>query len=182
MRTRAGTIAAGLPALIVALIGAAPAAAQPAADPIGALLGEPPSEAADPPKPEILPAVAAPPPIQGVAYDSRIRASMASAQGFQGSLDGGWLLMADGAPLYEFQLVDRGDGALEGAWRDIRRPLAPAASGLVDEAARSGAEVILRFDGARVAVLRAVPGGGWNGELREAGGARRPVSLARRAP
>jgi hypothetical protein len=196
---------AGSLALILVLSVGAPVLAQTAtqmADPIGALLAQapPPDEEAaeigaappveappaaepvtvapappEPPRPYIPPQEGA---LSGVAYDSRIRASMVSAQGFQGPLDGGWTLMSPQGPLYAFQLVDRGTGAVEGAWRDLRRPGALDASGFVDTVERLGGEVVLRFDGGRVATLRSGGDGRWTGELDEAGG-RRAVTLAR---
>lgn len=125
----------------------------------------------------------APPSVQDMAYDSRLKSSFASAQGFQGPLDGGWTLAAKGAEdLYALQLVDRPD-RLEGVWRDLRRKGALDASGMVDDIQRSGADVILRFAaGADVpvtATLHGTYGGAWSGELTE-GGRTRPVVLLRR--
>ena len=116
-----------------------------------------------------------------LAYESRIRASVASAQSFQGPLDGGWTLAAaDGGALYVLQLSDRGTGVVEGAWRDPRRPGAIAATGLIDQVEAAGGTVTLRFgDGSRVAVLRAGADGGWVGELSEPEG-QRPVVLKKR--
>ncbi|MFN3583467.1 hypothetical protein [Phenylobacterium sp.] len=199
MRFGAGSLAL---ILILVLSAGAPALAQnvaaPAVDPIGALLAQapPPDEEAaatgaapvqappagapvtvtpEAPRPYIPPQDGA---LSGVAYDSRIRASMVSAQGFQGPLDGGWTLTSPEGPLYAFQLVDRGTGAVEGAWRDLRRPGALDASGFVDAVEQLGGEVVLRFDGGRVATLRSGGDGRWSGELDEAG-ARRAVTLAR---
>ena len=125
----------------------------------------------------------APPSVQDLAYDSRLRSSYASAQGFQGPLDGGWTLAAKGAEdLYALQLVDRTD-RLEGVWRDLRRKGALDASGLVDDIQRSGADITLRFaagGGAPVtATLRGTYDGAWAGELTE-GGHTRAVVLRRR--
>lgn len=183
MRSGAVVIAAA-----TALLGAA-AAAQPApADPIGALLQRPaqsaPEEeepAAPAPPAEVRPYVAPPEPISDLAYESRIRASMASAQGFQGPLDGSWTLAAADGALYAFQLVDRGDGVVDGAWRDLRRTGALGASGFFDLVERLGSEVVLRFDGQHVATLRTSGDGRWTGDLDEAG-QRRPVSLTRNTP
>ena len=67
----------------------------------------------------------APPTERDVAYDSRLRASFASAQSFQGPLEGGWTLTAvfqrepRATDLYALQLVDRRD-RLEGVWRDLK--------------------------------------------------------------
>jgi hypothetical protein len=123
-----------------------------------------------------------PPEIRDLAYDARIRASFASAQGFQGPLDGGWMLSADGQDLYALQLVDRRD-RLEGVWRDVRRKGALNASGLVDDLQRQGGELTLRFAAqpgaaATVATLHEAGDGQWRGELAE-GGARHAVVLRR---
>ena len=121
-----------------------------------------------------------------LAYDSRIRSSFASAQGFQGPLDGGWALTAQaGGDLYALQLVDRAD-RLEGVWRDVRRKGALSASGLVDDIQRAGSELTLRFTPAPggpavVATLRGGQDGRWTGDLAE-GGATRAVILRRTGP
>ena len=161
---------------------AAPAAAQPS-DPIDEVLRRPP-----PPEPQSVgePVFVdqtgrtpdRPPSVADQAYDSRIRASSASAQVYQGALDGGWTLAsADGGDLYAFQLSDRGNGAVEGAWRDLRKPGALSASGFVDQIERVGGEIVLRF-GAAAVTLQAAEGR-WNGELVE-GQHKRPVILRRR--
>ena len=127
----------------------------------------------------------APPSVQDLAYDSRLKSSFASAQGFQGPLDGGWTLAAKGAEdLYALQLVDRPD-RLEGAWRDLRRRGALNASGLVDNIQRDGANVMLRFaaggEGPVTATLHGTYDGAWTGELVE-NGRSRPVVLRRQQP
>ena len=129
----------------------------------------------------------APPSAEDLAYDTRLKSSAASAQGFQGPLDGGWTLAAkDAGDLYALQLVDRPD-RLEGVWRDLRRKGALGASGLVDDIQRSGQELILRFsgDGGAAAVVTAVlhgtDDGRWSGELTE-GGKQRSVVLRRQNP
>jgi hypothetical protein len=128
----------------------------------------------------------APPTPRDVAYDSRIRASFASAKGFQGPLEGGWTLAArGGADLYALQLVDRRD-RLEGAWRDLRRPGALNASGLVDDIQHTGDALTLRItpsDGGPpvVATLHGDGGSGWTGELAN-GSDRRAVLLKRAGP
>ena len=126
----------------------------------------------------------APPGVNDIAYDTRLKSSYASAQGFQGPLDGGWTLAArDAGDLYALQLVDRAD-RLEGAWRDLRRRGALGGSGLVDDIQRNGQDLTLRFsaEGADVvtAVLRGTQDGRWSGELTEHGVAR-PVVLRRQA-
>lgn len=199
------TIAAAL-----ALAWPAFAQPQPPDDPIGDLLEEP-DEAAErvrtpdpeprlapspipPPPPPPRPALTAPvfvdqtgkspdapPTVTDLAYESRLKASSASAQGFQGPLDGGWTLASAEGELFAFQLVDR-NGAVEGAWRDLRRKGALTASGFIDQVERVGGDVTLRFaDGRKVAVLRSGGDGQWTGELTDAG-RRQPVSLRRRNP
>jgi hypothetical protein len=122
-----------------------------------------------------------PPQIRDLAYDARIRGSFASAQSFQGPLDGGWMLSADGQDLFALQLVDRRD-RLEGVWRDVRRKGALNASGLVEDLQRQGGELTVRFaqPGApiTVATLHDAGDGQWRGELTEAG-VRRAVVLRR---
>ncbi|MFI4966448.1 MAG: hypothetical protein ACHP9T_13905 [Caulobacterales bacterium] len=126
-----------------------------------------------------------PPALRDMAYDARIRSSFASAESFQGPLDGGWTLSADGQDLYALQLVDRRD-RLEGAWRDLRRKGSLNASGLVDDMQRQGGAVTLRFTPApgapaTVATLRDGSNGLWTGELTDAAG-RRAVTLRRTGP
>ena len=126
-----------------------------------------------------------PPEIRDLAYDARIRASLASAQSFQGPLDGGWTLSAGNQDLYALQLVDRRD-RLEGAWRDLRRQGALNASGLVDQMQRQGADLTLSFTpepGAPMTLATLHDGGNgfWTGELAEAG-RNRAVILRRTGP
>lgn len=127
----------------------------------------------------------APPTLNDLAYESRLRSSFASAQGFQGPLDGGWTLAArDGGELYALQLVERGSRPPEGAWRDLRRTGALGSSGFVDDIQRSGATLTLRFTPApggpaSVATLQGGYDGRWTGELVE-NGERRAVSLTRK--
>ncbi len=128
----------------------------------------------------------APPTVRDMAYDTRLKSSFASAQGFQGPLDGGWTLAARGAEdLYALQLVDRVD-RLEGVWRDLRRKGALNASGLVDDIQRNGQDLTLRFAGGGTApvvtaTLHGTYDGAWSGELTE-GGRTRAVVLRRQAP
>jgi hypothetical protein len=127
----------------------------------------------------------APPNVRDLAYDARIRSSFASAESFQGPLEGGWTLSSADQPLYALQLVDRRD-RLEGVWRDLRRRGALNASGLVDDMQRQGGQVVLRFTPspgaeASVATLHDSGGGLWSGELTEAG-RRRAVTLRRTSP
>ena len=125
-----------------------------------------------------------PPAVRDLAYDSRIRASFASAERFQGPLDGGWTLSAGGHDIYALQLVDRRD-RLEGVWRDLRRKGSLNASGVVSDLQRQGPELILRFTpspGAPLTVATLHEGSGqWSGELTE-GTARQAVTLRRTSP
>jgi hypothetical protein len=121
----------------------------------------------------------APPTPAEMAYDSRLRSSAASVQGFQGPLDGGWTLSAGGRALYAFELTDR-NGAVEGAWRDLRRAGALDASGFFEIVERTGGGLTFRFTDGVVAVLHP-DGGRWAGQLTE-GGRREAVSLTRRGP
>lgn len=119
------------------------------------------------------------------SYEARLRASFDSAQGLQGPLDGGWMLsMASGADLYALRFVDRGSGALEGAWRDARRPGALDGFGFLDHIERSGGKVTLRFSprpGAPPTVITLSSAGQdqWSGEMIESG-TPRSVTLRRR--
>ncbi|MET0273154.1 MAG: hypothetical protein ABW360_09200 [Phenylobacterium sp.] len=128
----------------------------------------------------------APPTVRDLAYESRMRSSFASAQGFQGPLDGSWTLAsASGGDLYALELRDRGNGVVEGAWRDLRRAGTVGSSGFVDEISRAGSELTLRFSPdpnqpTVTASLRGGADGRWSGDLSEHG-ARQAVSL-RRSP
>jgi hypothetical protein len=163
-------------AMLLALLATSPAGAQPTTDPIGDVLG---AARIDPDKPDAPPPPQAPPASPGPdqAFDARVRASQASAQRFQGALDGGWTLRDGVGELYVLELVDRG-GVLEGAWRDSRRPGALNASGFIDQLERTPGGVILRF-AAVVAHLRANTDGRLSGEIAE-DGRTTAVSLSRR--
>ena len=84
------------------------------------------------------------PTIPSLAYDSRVLSSAASAEAFQGPLDGGWVVAAGVGDLYGLQLVDKRN-VVEGAWRDLRRKGDPAASGVLDQALRTTTGLVLRF-------------------------------------
>lgn len=127
----------------------------------------------------------APPSLGAMAYDSRIRSSFASAEGFQGPLDGGWTLSErQGGAYYALQIVDRRD-RLEAVWRNVRRAGSLNASGLVDDIQRSGGDLTLRFTEApapaAVVTLREGPGGLWAGQLVR-GDAVVAVTLRRTSP
>lgn len=127
----------------------------------------------------------APPTIRDLAYDTRIRSSFASAQSFQGPLEGGWTLAeVGGGDHYALQIVDRRD-RLEAVWRNIRRPGAPEASGLVDDIQRTGPALTLRFTEAPaptvVLTLHEAGDGRWTGELAR-GEVHSSVTLRRTGP
>jgi hypothetical protein len=167
MRTTTGALVG-----VAAALGAWAAQAQPA--PEAPAAAAPVAEQVDPT--EAIPLIAPAAQLSGAAYDSRLKASLISAQSFQGPLDGGWRLAGATGALYDFQLVDRNNGVVEGAWRDLSRPGAPAGSGFVDAIERDGRAVRLTFDGGKVATL--APGAnGWQGELNG-----QAVTLARRGP
>lgn len=120
-----------------------------------------------------------PPSTRDLSYDARLRASFASAQGLQGPLDGRWRLVGAGQTLYELVLVDSRSGALDGAWRDPRRPGAPGATGFLTEIVREPKGLRIGFapfpDRPPVSLeLSTVDGRSWRGELREAG---RPLAV-----
>ena len=114
-----------------------------------------------------------------LAYDSRLRASAAAVRAFRGPLDGGWILLSGGRELYAFQLLDR-DGAVQGAWRDLRRPGALDASGFVEQVERGDAGVAFRFGTAAV-TLRADGDGRWTGALED-GGSSQSIVFRRHDP
>jgi len=126
-------------------------------------------------------------PISGgdLAFEQRIRQSVAAAEGLQGTLDGEWTLYgADGKALYVFMIVDPagGRGPLEAAWRDPRRPRGADDLGVVDSLQHLGAALTLNFTphpGAPATVVQLQGAGpGWEGQITE-GGALQKVSLRR---
>lgn len=127
----------------------------------------------------------APPTASEQSYESRIRGGSNSAQGLQGPLDGGWVLRgADGGTLYGLQLVDKGNGLVEGgAFRSLRQGKGAGQVGLIDSVDRMvDGSVQLRFrlrGQSQPAVITLRPaGGGWSGEIWE-GGATRQVTMRR---
>ncbi len=129
-----------------------------------------------------------PPDVAELTYESRVRGSIAAAQGLQGPLDGSWTLTdTTGAKLYAFQMVDPGAsiGQLEGAWRDLRRGEGIGGVGVIADIQR-GAGLTVRFypratDDAVVADLTPTAGGGWSGKLTDKG-AITDVTLVRDGP
>lgn len=119
-----------------------------------------------------------PPTAADLAYDSRIRSAMASAQAFQGPMAGAWTLTGGGRELYALQLNDK-NGVVDGAWRDLRRAGALDGSGFIDAVERTEGGVVVRI-GERVVTLHPDTGG-WTGELAESGHSE-AVSLRRRNP
>ena len=85
-----------------------------------------------------------PPSVPDLTYDSRVLSSAASAEHFQGPLDGGWLVGTSEGDLYSLQLVDKRDH-VEGAWRDLRRRRDPAGSGVLDQVLRTPTGLVMRF-------------------------------------
>lgn len=128
-----------------------------------------------------------PPDLSQQTYESRVRGSIAAAQGLQGPLDGAWSLTdAAGTRLYTFQMVDPGGGyGLEGAWRDVRRG-GIGDVGVMDSVQRSGDALTVRFvprEGAApvTAQLTQTSPGRWSGALTE-GSASADVTLVREGP
>jgi hypothetical protein len=126
----------------------------------------------------------APPTIRDLAYDARIRSSFASAQSFQGPLDGGWTLADSFGDRYVLQIVDRRD-RLEAVWRDLRRPGSIEGSGLVDSIQRAGGDLTLKFAETQTPdltlTLREQADGRWTGKMAR-GVDTFPVTLRRTGP
>lgn len=122
---------------------------------------------------------------QELGYDMRVRASIASAQGRQGQLDGGWTVAgSDGTKLYSLQLVDPGDSitSLEGAWRSLQRQ-GLGTTGLIAGFERGATSLVVRFsrrsaDNPTVLTLQPTIDGSWTGEMWE-DGQTRPVTMRR---
>jgi hypothetical protein len=112
-----------------------------------------------------------------MAYDTRVLSSAASAEQFQGPLDGGWTLAAKKRQLYAFELVDK-QTAVEGAWRDPRRRGDPAASGVLDLVQRAPPGLVLRFTPTGQAPVSVRLRPDLHGDL-EQGGRRTKVVLVR---
>ncbi|MDP1631117.1 MAG: hypothetical protein Q8L66_06830 [Caulobacter sp.] len=125
-----------------------------------------------------------PPSPTDIGYETRIRASVASAQGQQGPLDGGWTVRsAYGVPVLNLQLVDRGSGAgrLEGAWRSLGDPVGRV--GLIDSLDRQAGLLTVRITKSPtkpVTLLRLtpLPDGGWTGDITDEWGVH-PVTMTR---
>jgi hypothetical protein len=121
-------------------------------------------------------------------YNGTVRGGAAMAQSRQGQLDGGWTLAGpDGAALYVFQLVDAGEGWLEGAWRAGAKPIGagPGASGFIALISRESGRVVLRFlepgAAAPTAVtLEMAADGSWSGQAARGDGQPTAVRMVRR--
>jgi hypothetical protein len=121
-----------------------------------------------------------------IAFESRIRQSVAAAQGLQGALDGQWTLYdGSGRPLYVFIFIDPagGRGSLEAAWRNPRRVRGADDLGVVDTLQHTGLTLTLNFTPhggapATAIQLQGQSTGAWDGQMTEAGTALK-VSLRR---
>lgn len=107
-------------------------------------------------------------------YEARLRAGFTAAQGRLGELEGRWLVRSQVGPVYAFQFIDSGAGALDGAWSDPRRPGALTGSGYLRSARREGGrlEISLEAPPRRGPVrlqLRPEGPGQWVGTLTEDG-------------
>lgn len=125
-----------------------------------------------------------PPTPLDLGYESRIRASVAAAQGLQGPLDGGWTVRSTyGVAVMTLQLVDRGNGygQLEGAWRSLDGAVSKV--GLIDSLDRQPMTLTIRITkspGKPTVVLTLTPAadGGWSGEITDEYGVH-PVTMKR---
>ena len=126
----------------------------------------------------------APPTPSDLNYESRIRSTFNAAQGMQGPLDGHWVLKVNGTEAYDLQLVDKGQGNLEGAWRDPSRPGAMDSNGFIDEIQNIAGHLTLKFKPRRngtemiEAVFEAAGYGQWSGGMIVRG-ERRSATLSR---
>jgi hypothetical protein len=165
--------------LALAVAGGPAALAQTSAPPS---IPPPPVIVPGPPGPHVeTPGKLPEPPksVPDMVYDTRVISSAASAEQFQGPLDGGWTLTARKRPLYAFELVDR-QTAVEGAWRDPRRRGDPAASGVLDLVQRAPPGLVLRFTPAGQAPVSVKLRPDLHGELEQ--GRRRTKVVLRRMP
>ena len=115
-----------------------------------------------------------PPTASDLNYEGRLRSTFDAAEGLQGPLDGHWVVRVAGIELYDLQLVDKGQGTLEGAWRDPRRAGAADASGFIDSISRNGGQLVARFQSRRSGgpvelTLDAGVNGQWSGQVLDRG-------------
>ena len=113
------------------------------------------------------------------AYDDRLRSAMASANAFQGPMEGSWALSSGTRELFLLQLADR-NGVVEGAWRDPSRPGALEGSGFIEQVERTAGGLTFQISKQSI-VLKVDAEGRLAGELTKAGGTE-AVTLRRRAP
>ncbi len=152
---------------LVLTAGAPAAGAQPA--PAGPHV-EDPSKLPEPPKS-----------VPDATYDARVLSSAASAELFQGPLDGGWTLASpQKGDLYALEVIDKRD-RLEGAWRDLRRARDPDGSGVIDQIQRTPTGLEMQFAPKGQAPVRVSLKRDLQGEMEQAG-IRAPVSLRRTHP
>lgn len=112
-----------------------------------------------------------------VVYQQGVTAAALRANTLMGPLDGRWRVSAaDGAPVLDLLLMDRGDGALvEGAWREP--PALDAAAGrrlgALNLVVRSGDALTIEVEDpdGPVHLRLARDGGRWRGTLERNGGA-----------
>lgn len=73
-------------------------------------------------------------------YEARLRASFQAAAGAQGPLNGRWFIRSGEQTLYVLQLVDKGQGYVEGSWRDPNRR---GTLGFIDSVQRTGDQLTI---------------------------------------
>jgi hypothetical protein len=103
-----------------------------------------------------------------IAYDQGVASAELRTDQTAGPLDGFWRIEdAEGRPLYDVVLMDRGVGPVEGGWRNGRDG---------GGAASDGRTLTLEGGGGTIVLERA--GSGWRGQL-SLDGRTRPVILTR---
>ena len=123
-------------------------------------------------------------------YDGTVLGGAAVAQSRQGDMDGSWNVAAvQGEPLYSVELVDTGQGLVEGAWRAggavVGSPSGLMRSGFITMVSREAGRVTLWFlepraNGPTAVRLERAADGSWRGELTRASGSPLPVVMRRR--
>ena len=114
------------------------------------------------------------------SYEARLRASFQAAAGAQGPLNGRWFIRSGDQTLYVLQLVDKGQGYVEGSWRDPNRR---GALGFIEAVQRTGEQLTItlrpRPDAGPVTLtLQIDPQGRASGEMVDQA-QHRPVTLSR---
>lgn len=109
-------------------------------------------------------------------YDRGVKSHYEAEQALMGPLDGVWTIStASGQNLYRVIINEPGmNTPLEAAWRDLRKPRGPSASGTVDLCARDGQALSIEFQEddrvKRTSLrLRRASDGEWRGELDDQG-------------